>query len=1068
MGMSMKARYIIIAALAVCAAISGCEREQFGENNIRDIRFTARAQSTPMTKTNYSGSTTSTGLVNVERIDWENDDVIRILSDKAATSANVNYADYAITLTSNENHYSYASAAPYNADNGLQWGDGTHAFFSVYPAPASASDFTISGGDGLFETTLPSNQSYTTLRTGANESYYGDMDHYAFMTAATTGSTGEDITLSFTPIVTTFYITVTNATGAAMTLRKVALSSAANALTATWRTSFTTANARTYSFQEGSSWVGTPTRTASNSTIYAEFSGLSINDGDDVTVALFAIPKDITQLTLAVTSDETGEINLPLKFEGNWISFSGGNKYNLNNLGLPPVSYTLTVNKSLLEYDYTGVSSSAQEFTVTSTKTIGPNTRPASWKTQIKNSSNQWVDLDGNCPAWLADFPLNSTGITTNSQTYQEDVTAQQVVSHEDVLKNNKVYDSSGAVYDNSAKANALDLSKYNFLNRRQEAMRTTANTYIVASPGWYKIPMVYGNLIENNSTVDIACKGSRWALGHLDYFKKATDANIYLGINYPWLQSAYLDHCRIHWEKYTHWDGSAATTSGRQWSEGSDIGVVTDLELNTSEEYMYFRVDPTMIRPGNVLLATYGSDGDCCWSWQIWITDQKMDLVSVDGNQVLPVNLGWVDDTEGQHYNERSNVLKFVSTEVSGLETDEMTVIQPDFDRVSTSGWQTYYQWGRKDPLSPGVMNVYNDDGTLNKSILHPSNIMYDESTSGSDEYYDWTSANYNNLWDSQNTNWATATASLPNHKTVYDPSPRGFSAPPDAAWDGFATWGYEKWDKGLFFYTSSAQSETIFFPASGYINYNATVVSDHNDGGYYWTIHPGQNVQRRSSFCLRFDKSGSGDITVVPKEYDAHSPQFSTMAYRALAYSVRPVQYNVSATNSDVITGAVTQEIAIEDYAATWGWTSDTNLKSGVTKTVGDVSIYVQGNNTLSANDPKYIASDNTITLGNENELTVSVPSGHQIVAISIMFTSDDGTTVLGIPSLANITAESSPENGGGFVDGNGRKDKNANWNIESYTGGVYTPSANAVKFSTSTSGGSRRIKGISVTYV
>ncbi len=120
------------------------------------------------------------------------------------------------------------------------------------------------------------------------------------------------------------------------------------------------------------------------------------------------------------------------------------------------------------------------------------------------------------------------------------------------------------------------------------------------------------------------------------------------------------------------------------------------------------------------------------------------------------------------------------------------------------------------------------------------------------------------------------------------------------------------------------------------------------------------------------------------------------------------------------------------------------------------------------MSANDPKYIASNNTITLGNENELTVSVPSGHQIVAISIMFTSDDGTTVLGIPSLANITAESSPENGGGFVDGNGRKDKNANWNIESYTGGVYTPSANAVKFSTSTSGGSRRIKGISVTYV
>jgi len=1072
--MGMKGRFLFVAFSALCAVLGGCIHEPIGDATGKEVKFSASTRSSNITKTLYSGYKYTSE--NLERIDWEDGDLIRVISNEVSAPAD-KYADYSITLKENSNQFSYATATPSGADHGLIWGEGTHTFFAMYPAPSTSGaqsglDLSIVGDNGVVTAVLPEDQSFGTARVSKDEDYYGDM-RLEYMSAWAQAASGSDVTLSFTPIVTTFYVTVTNSTGNAMTLRRITLSSEGSALTGTYKATITPSGVRSYSFFQGGSWVSAPSRTLDNSTVYCSFAtGLNIPDDDAVTVALFAFPQNITQLTLSVTSDETGTVSLPMKYsdQTTWINFTGGNKHNLNNLGVPPVTYNLTVDKTLLSYDQSGVAASAQEFTVTSTKTIGSNVKPAGWKTQIK-VGDDFVDMTAsNRPAWMSvsghEFPLNSSGITTNSQAYMKNVGEQPVVSHEDMLKSNKVYDSSGAVYDNSSQANALDLSKYNFINRRQESMRTTANTYIVASPGWYKIPMVYGNLIENGSTVDKACKGSTWALGHLDYFKKATDANIYLGINYPWLQSSYLDHCGIHWEKYTHWTGSASITTGRQWSSGSDIGVVTDVTLEKTEEFIYFRVDPDMIRPGNVLLATYDSDGDCCWSWQIWITDQKMNLITVGTNQVLPVNLGWVDDTEGQHYPARSAVLKFVSTEIDGLETDEMTVEQPELDRVSTSGWQTYYQWGRKDPMSVDVMNVYNDDGTLNKSIKHPSNIMYDESTSGSDEYYDWTSANYNNLWDSQNNSWNTSTADLPNHKTVYDPSPRGFSVPPDAAWDGFETWGAEKFENGQFYYTSSGRTSTIFFPASGYINYNATVVSDNGAGGYYWTSHPGENVQRRASFCLRFQRDGLGVVHEVFKNHDATSP-FTTMAYRALAYSVRPVQYNVSASDSDVITGSQSVEIVVADQAAGWGWTSDTNLKSGVTKSSGDVSIYVKGNNTLSTNDPKYIASDNTITLGNDNELTVSVPAGHQIISISISFTSDDGTLVLGIPSLADITAVSSPNNGGGFTDGNGRKDKNANWNIESYTGGVFTPSANSVKFSTSTSGGSRRISSIYVVY-
>ncbi|MBR1872442.1 MAG: hypothetical protein IJ795_04470 [Bacteroidales bacterium] len=897
--MKTLAKAFVSAALA--ALLIACSREKEAAYMGETVNFGVSAMSGALTKTVYSGELTD---ADIERINWVDGDLIRIVCNEVSAPEE-KYFDYELSVSGNSGRYSYASAVPYNAGNGLQWGEGSHAFYSVYPSPVTPGSISleIADGAGRALAVLPEDQSTSSdKKEGDTENrYYGNMD-LAFMTAATQASPGDNVTLSFTPIVTTFYVTVFNTTGSAMTLRKVALSSASNALTATYRTVFTTAGNRTYSFSEAGTWAGTPTWSESNSTVFASFDGLSLADGDHVTVALFAIPKDITQLTLAVTSDETGTVKLPLKYSnGTWLSFTGGDKHNINNIGIPAVSYELTVDKTLLTYDYTGTAGSEQEFTVTSNKTIGSSVTAAPWKTQIKKDG-KWVDLEGNCPEWLEAFPVNSTGITSVSKTYQEDVDEQIVTSHVERLRQGKVYDQSGNVYDNSEKSNALDLSKYNFINKRQETLRTTANTYIVSAPGWYKIPMVYGNLIENGATVAKSCKGARWSLGHLDYFKKATDANIFLGINYPWLQAAFLDHCRIHWEKYTVWEGDAAVTSGRQWSQGSDTGVITELELNNSEEYMYFRVDPDMIRPGNALLATYGSDGDCCWSWQIWITDQNMSLITVGSNRVLPVNIGWTDDTEGQYYAERSDTLKFVSTEIAGLESLEMVVKQPEFERVSTSGWQTYYQWGRKDPLSTGVTNVYNDDGALNKSILHPSNIMYDESTSGSDKYYDWTSANYNNLWDSQNTSWKTPSDQLPDHKTVYDPSPRGFSVAPDTAWDGFATYGYSSFENGLFFYTSNDHDQTIFFPASGYMDFTTANISNSGKDGYYWTIRPGANTQSRASYSLRFSKSDSGTISVVAKQYDAVSP-FNTAAYRACAYSVRPVLYNVSAEASEDI---------------------------------------------------------------------------------------------------------------------------------------------------------------------
>lgn len=1051
-------RRLFFSFLITAALATGCVPQQEPLPVDGAVSFRARTSREFTTKTVFSGQKTGTK----ERIDWLAADTVRVISPDVAAPQPSRCADYRMVPSSNEAEKSYASAHLVAGSRPLYWGDGTHAFYGAWPSPATRSAqrgiaLSLEGDGAVFSVILPSAQR-ADFNAVASGGYYGDM-RLAYMTAVATAEPGDEVSMTFYPDVTVFYVTVVNDTGDVMTLREVSLTSSTDALCGNYKVALSSDGTRAYSYLTGTdTWAASPSRSQDNASVGVAFDALEVAAAGRVAVALFALPCDLTGITLKVVTDEGGAMRLPLEDAGAPVVFTGRQKHDINNLGIPEVSYTLEVDRTLLSYDRTGVASAAQEFTVTSSKGIGGSTLPAGWKTVIRTGENSWADLDGNCPDWLAGFPVNSDGVTAVASTYREDVTAQPLVSHESRLRAGKVYDQSGNVYDNSTKAAALDLSKYNFISKRQEALRTTANTYVVSAPGWYKIPMVYGNLIENGSTVAKACKGSRWALGHLDYFKKATDANIYLGINYPWLQEAYLDHCRIHWEKYTHWTGTQAETTARQWSEGADIGVIDGVELNNAEEYMYFHVDANLIRPGSALLATYGDDGDCCWSWMIWITDLDMNLVTLGDNRVLPVNLGWTDDTEGQFYPERRAVIKFVSTEVPGLETDEVTVLQPAFQRVSTSGWQTYYQWGRKDPFSDGVTNVHDDDGALAKSIRHPSNIMYDRSTflTSGDRYYDWTSANYNNLWDSQNTAWHSPTASLPDHKTVYDPSPRGFCVSPDAAWDGFASASYRAEGDGLFFYTDAAKSDSLFFPASGFMEFADASMAHVGAAGYYWTTHPGESVQRRASYCLRFRKSG-GMVAVVPKEYGAVSP-FPDDAFRAYAYSVRPVLYNVSAEVSDDIEGSAMQEVMFASEAAGWGWTGDVNLKSGVTVTSGDVSITVRGENTLPVNDPKYIASEGAITLNNKNRLTVSVPAGHQVVQVNLFFADGDGRT--------SLTASSSPENGGGFQDGSATRD--AIWRIDSYSGGTFIPSANSVSFVTGTTGSGRKVYGLSVIYL
>lgn len=889
----------------------GCRREAFEpDGDGHPVSFTA-GRSAVDAKTTFSGNQGSPGI---ESLTWDEGDRIRIYCEQSSSPAR-KYDDYILIPNTDKTTASVETAYP--GSRGLVWGSGSHTFYSLYPSPTSEGaprgiNLGVEDGRGIATAVIPSNQDISQVSVSPSNAYYADMN-LAYMTARASATEGGQVSLSFSPIVTTFYATVRNVTPSELHVESIRLSSATTPLCGTYKASINADGTHGFSYESGSETyvaIGDYARTDDNSVISASFGpdGLAIPVGESMTVALFAIPEDISGLTLTVSSVENGDVSLKIKDnQDQWLTFSGGYKHNLDNIGLPTVSHTVSVSPTVISYNYLG-SYSDQEFTVESSRTVGATVYDMPWKTQIL-ASGQWVDLEDVISEgeyqWLSELPLSSQDpadvAAATTRTYRRSVPARAVTSHEERLRSGVIYASDGVTeVTHNTPETAVDLSCYNFVTKTMESSSSTANTYVISSPGYYKIPLVFGNAVENGSHNADTYTGKA-GLGHINDFicpfpnSSGTESSIHLVATRPWLNAARSQSARIDWEKYSHWDETLGemVTSYRKNGDPTAVSVVDNISVvsgSGNERYMIFHVDETNIRPGNVIIASLDSYGNIQWSWQLWITDQTMTPLSVNNGStdymVLPVNLGWTDLGKGQYYAPREAVLRFASTIKEGVYSQQFTVRQREEETVSTSGWSTFYQWGRKDPMTEGPTVVYTNDGYLHESIKMPSYIMYDASSYWTDRYYDWTIHNYNNLWDSKNTSWATPSSVMPNQKTVYDPSPRGFCVAPDTAWDGFETYGYSRaGSEGVWFYTDPGRESSAFFPAAGYMDYlTAQVVRTGPTG--YWTYHPGQNVQRRASYNLKFQYDAVGEsLTLSTRTLEG--------ADRSYGLCVRPVVY-------------------------------------------------------------------------------------------------------------------------------------------------------------------------------
>lgn len=223
-----------------------------------------------------------------------------------------------------------------------------------------------------------------------------------------------------------------------------------------------------------------------------------------------------------------------------------------------------------------------------------------------------------------------------------------------------------------------------------------TANCYLVDKAGYYSLRMVYGNCGENSGNLTGNPNG-------LTYFPDHTDIGHIAAGTIPGVDDAVL-----------------------LWQDSPDL--IDPASVKVAGENLVFRIRRPTLAQGNAVLAVRNSSKNILWSWHIWVTPYKTVFYDPgscyeskpgDGNdntyKLAKYNLGWCD--RHAHNDARTFRLQAVidmsaykGTNAQDTEknvTKLGTFTQMEY-RGSDAGDNTYYQWGRKDPMLGGI---YNDE---------------------------------------------------------------------------------------------------------------------------------------------------------------------------------------------------------------------------------------------------------------------------------------------------------------------------------------------------------------------
>ena len=590
----------------------------------------------------------------------------------------------------------------------------------------------------------------------------------------------------------------------------------------------------------------------------ATLSGLSVNTSSNPNVTImgntgdnftfYMIPQVLTgnSVTAYVHFTDNTEITATLKGEwkaGTTRTLKLSETNSTWNYVLTPTDPSRAAN-----YDET----QSQAYGITSYRQAPDGTQQAvAWKVV-------GYDADGDGTFSMAEKPVWLTSLSKtdgDGGTAADQGTATLTKNVTDFLaKRNKELKEATALGSASV---PYDLSLHNV--QGATIARSTANSYVISAPGHYRIPLVYGNAIENGATntnsyissAPVTMVDGRDVILH-NFQDHAGHA-----IDDPWIEK-------------TH-GGANASVDGAEvvWADAADLVHSPSITHVGGEGFLDFEVTAADIQSGNAVVAVTkgsGASKTVLWSWHLWFAPKDaLDKIKVTNHQNVNYYftkeaLGWKPTLwSGTTYDKPRTVKVKVEQTVANRGTKQAAVINITQNPGSKKeGATTLYQFGRKDAF-PGVKTSKlaanshftenaGDNMSIMNGIQHPD-FYYTVGSSWQTNY------GYYNLWSANNTITGFNDNSV--IKTVYDPSPVGFKMPASNAFTGFTANGQDEGTMnvdgtdnnvqtyynnfGHNFWTSSSKTATIYFPASGYRNGADGLLHGELYGGWYWSAVQG-----------------------------------------------------------------------------------------------------------------------------------------------------------------------------------------------------------------------------------
>ena len=582
--------------------------------------------------------------------------------------------------------------------------------------------------------------------------------------------------------------------------------------------------------------------------------------------------------------------------------------------------YKLSEKNSNWEYELIGVDPNIASFTDTQTsggftilsrRRVGTEIVAVPW--EVVGYSEDGKNYSNNKPAWLKSL---SAERGNGSKDHPEQLTATLIPAKTvDLL----------AARNNELKKNPLgsEATPYNLSNKTgAAAVENTANCYVISAPGYYMIPLVYGNAIKGGATNSSAYKMTVPGNGNTLTELRDQDGN---HITDPWI------------EKTNNGANRSIDKAWVLWSDESNLVKIKDNGLYRAPDgnlYIKFQVPEDGIKSGNAVIAVrksiqkfrdeerlqgrkkvtvrvYYTEYQTLWSWHLWFAPKdalkEIPVTNKQGTIYGFANeaLGWKPTLwQGTPYQSPRSVNVKIRQTIGKKKETIITITQLP-GTTSRTGYTTQYQWGRKDAF-PGKVGQP-AEGTIKWNA--GSDMYMQTILQNPQNYY---TAGYNadgslnagtnfakyytlyNLWSMNNTsayaeNQANSQTVV---KTIYDPCPVGFSVPANDAFTGFTTTGVlsnninqinadatieaetYKNNFGHNFWTNSSKTETIFFPAAGYREArNGSTLTKYGVAGEYWTATPNDN----------------NNGNVLGFEHNVVHPLYRNI--RAFGFSVRPV---------------------------------------------------------------------------------------------------------------------------------------------------------------------------------